>query len=36
MRVGEMAQWIEVLAAKLHVLSSVSGIHMVGGENQFP
>lgn len=33
MKADEMAQWIKVLAAKLDYLSSISGTHVVGGEN---
>lgn len=33
--VGEMAQWVEVLAAQLISLSSSPEIHMVDGETQF-
>lgn len=29
-----MAQWVKVIAAKPADLSSIPGIHMVGGENQ--
>lgn len=32
-RVGEMGQWVKVLATNLNDLSSVPGTHMVEGGN---
>jgi hypothetical protein len=33
-RAPKKAQWVKVIAAKPADLSSIPGIHMVGGENQ--